>query len=222
MTNNMLDTFLTNIRRKDKQIMPGQMIRNTIAVFLLGIILGVFSKYLDYHQAELPYFIMLVDETLDLHNFLGRFPLWIFIAVCISVYSNSPIRAAIHVFVFFVGMVASYYMYSTFIAGFFPKSYAMIWAGFTIVSPFLAFICWYAKGTGKISLILASMICSVLFNMTFAYGWIYFDIYSILELIIFVCGLMVLRRRTRKENVIMIVLGLIIALILHNVFPFVL
>ena len=28
----------------------------------------------------------------------------------------------------------------------FSQSYAMIWFGFTAVSPLLAFVCWYAKG----------------------------------------------------------------------------
>ena len=69
--------------------------------------------------------------------------------MCISVFSSTPKRAAVDVFAFFAGMVSAYYMYSEFIAGFFPLHYAMIWAALTAVSPFLAYICWYAKGTGR-------------------------------------------------------------------------
>ena len=101
---------------------------------------------MDFRQAELPGMIMAIDGALDIHNFLGRFAIWVLIALCISIYSNSAIRASINVFVFFVGMVASYYLYSNYIAGFFPRSYAMIWFGFTDVSSLLAFVCWYARG----------------------------------------------------------------------------
>ena len=71
---------------------------------------------------------------------LDVFAIWVLIALCISIYSNSAIRASINVFAFFIGMVASYYLYSNYIAGFFPRSYAVIWFGFTAVSPLLSFL----------------------------------------------------------------------------------
>lgn len=212
-------SFLENIRSSNKRILLGRMIVNTIVVFLLGIALGIFSKYLDYQQGHLPSFLMSLDETFDLHNFFGRFFVWIVIAVCISVYSNSSIRAAINVFAFFVGMVSSYYWYSKFVAGFLPISYAMIWVGFTIISPLFAFVCWYAKGTSHISLILSSLICAVFFNMTFSYSWSYFDIGSILEVAVCVCALVILKRSTIKDTCIMIVPGVIAAPIIKLILP---
>lgn len=140
---------LKDIRIAETPISNNRKIINTLAVFLLGIILGTFSKYLDFRQSELPSVLMAIDELLDLHNFLGRFAIWVLIAMFISIYSNSALRAGINVFMFFVGMVSSYYLYSNFIAGFFPRSYAMIWIGFTVVSPLLAFVCWYAGGKSK-------------------------------------------------------------------------
>lgn len=54
-------------------------------------------------------------------------------------------------------------------------------------------LCWYAKGRGKVSLILAAGIISVLFNMTFVYRLpSYINIRSALELLIFICGCVVL------------------------------
>ena len=212
--------FLESIRSSDKRIPPGKMVFNTIAVLLLGVVLGVFSKYLDYHQGDLPHLLMLIDETLDLHNFLGRFPFWVVMAVCLSVGSNSAPRAAVNVFAFFVGMVSSYYGYSYWIAGFFPRSYAMIWAAFTIISPLLAFICWYAKGKGALSLVLSAVIIAALFNMTFSYGWGYFDLRSVLELLALLCGLVVLKRSTIIGTVVMAVLGAGIAPIVNAVLPY--
>lgn len=192
-------------------------ILHSIVVLFFGIVLGTVSKFLDTTPSnELPFII----ERLDVRNFLGRFAIWILIAVCISIYSNSSIRAAVNVFTFFLGMVTSYYLYSTFIAGFFPRSYAMIWFGLTAISPLLAFVCWYAKGKSKISLAISSLIIAVLFNMTFSYGWIYFGIYSSLELIVFICGLIILRRSTIKETIVTTAIGVIAAMILNMILPF--
>lgn len=212
-----MSDILNNIRCADKKISIHRQIADTIGIMLLGVVLGIFSKYLDCTASnDLP----VVMEYLDIRNFLGRFAVWIWIAVCISVYSISPKRAGINVFLFFGGMVASYYLYSTFVAGFFPKTYAMIWFGFTVVSPVLAFICWYAGGESKVSLILSTGITAVLFNMTFVYGWGYFDIRSPLELVVFVCGLVAVKRKTMKETIIMIAAGVILAFILNTIVPF--
>lgn len=209
--------FLNRIRCANKQISMSKKILHSIVVLFFGIVLGTVSKFLDTTPSnELPFII----ERLDVRNFLGRFAIWILIAVCISIYSNSSIRAAVNVFTFFLGMVTSYYLYSKFIAGFFPRSYAMIWFGLTAISPLLAFVCWYAKGKSKISLAISSLIIAVLFNMTFSYGWIYFDIYSSLELIVFICGLIILRRSTIKETIVTTAIGVIAAMILNMILPF--
>lgn len=72
-------------------------------VMVFGIILGCLSKYLDCTPSNhLPYII----NRLDIRNFLGRFAVWIFIAVCISVYSRSALRAAVNVFVFLLEWLA--------------------------------------------------------------------------------------------------------------------
>lgn len=212
----MLD-FLNNIRCAEKKISMTRQTINTAAVALLGIALGAFSKFLDTVPSNhLPALLQYLDVT----NFLGRFAIWVFIAVCISIYSLSSVRAAVNVFLFFAGMVLSYYLYSSFIAGFFPKSYAMIWIGFTVASPFLAFICWYAKGQGKISLILSAGIIAVLFNMSFAYGIGYFKSLSLLEALTFLGGCAVLKRQSVTGTAIMIAIGVAMAFVLNIVIPF--
>ena len=89
---------------------------------ILGILLGVFQKYLDISQAELPPILGTIDRLFDLHNFFGKFLPWIVAAVCLSVYSASPIRAGVNVFSFFTGMVSSYYLYSYYVGGFFQEA----------------------------------------------------------------------------------------------------
>ena len=212
--------ILNDIKNAENSISNNRKLINTMAILFLGIALGFFSKYLDFRQAELPGVLMAINGVLDISNFLGRFAIWVLIALCISIYSNSAIRASINVFVFFVGMVATYYLYSNYIAGFFPRSYAMIWVGFTAVSPLLAFVCWYAKGKSKLAFILSALILAVLFNMCFVYGVGYFSARSVLEVIVFIIGFIVLRRDTLKSSAIMGTISIVFAFLLNIVIPF--
>ena len=211
-----MEDFWKHVREKRNTALSRQMIGTTL-ILLSGVLLGVFSKFLDCTISNTLPSIM---EYLDVRNFLGRFAIWMLLGLCIAVYSPSPIRAAVNVFVFFSGMVASYYAYSKWIAGFFPQSYALIWAGFTAISPLLAWICWYAKGNGKLSLGISSSLIAVLFNASFVYGWLYFNMRSAPELITFLCGIAVLRRPSAKETILMTAMGLAAALLLHLVVPF--
>ena len=177
--------------------------------------MGLFSKALDESAFnELPFLM----QRLDITNFLGRFAIWIFIAVCISVYSNSAKRAALNTFLFFVGMVGSYYLYSAFIAGFFPKNYALIWCCFTAVSPLLAFFCWYAKGEGWIAIAISGVIIGTLFSQSiFLLQGI--RIAHVPELIVWLASLTVLRR-TLKEFVAEIILSIPIAVLIQLFLPY--
>ena len=212
--------LLNDIRNAENSISNNSKIINTIVVLFLGIALGTFSKYLDFRQAELPCVLMAIDEAFDIHNFLGRFAIWVLIALCISIYSNSAIRASVNVFAFFVGMVASYYLYSNYIAGFFPRSYAMIWFGFTAVSPLLAFVYWYARGKSKLAFILSALILAVLFNMCFVYGFGYFSARSVLEVIVFIIGFIVLKRNSLRSSALMGTISIVLAFLLNIIIPF--
>lgn len=212
-------SLLENVRTPEKRYSVKKQIAVTTGILLIGILLGTFSKFLDYRQAELPSFIRAVDSILDLHNFLGVFAPWIIIAVYISVKSDTPLRAGINVFIFFAGMVTSYYLYSNFVAGFFPRSYAIIWGALSLISPALAFICWYAKGNGWISLIISSGILAFIINSTLSYGMWYVDIPSLLHLVMLILGIVILRRSI-KETVCIIGISVPFAIILKMIIPF--
>ena len=116
----------------------------------------------------------------------------------------------------FAGMVSSYYWYSNFVAGFFPKSYALVWIAFTVASSFL---CWYAKGTGLVAFFLSPGVIVVLLNCAFSYGMFYIDISSGLELLMLAIGVIVLRR-SFKETIGMLGVGAVFAIIMRAVIPF--
>ena len=77
--------FLNDIRNAENPISNNRKLINTIAILFLGIALGTFSKYLDFRQTELPGVLMAINGVLDIGNFLGRFAIWILIALCISI-----------------------------------------------------------------------------------------------------------------------------------------
>lgn len=182
--------FLNNIRSAENPIPLNKQIINTICILFIGIILGIFSKFLDTMPTnELPF----IFEFLDMRNFLGRFAM---------------------------GMVTSYYLYSKFVAGFFSRSYAMIWVTFTVISPILAFICWYARGKSKLAFMLSATILAVLFNTTFVHVGSYFEMRSILELITFLFAVVFLKRKAIKDTMIMLALSVGIAFVLDFVVPF--
>jgi hypothetical protein len=211
--------FLDKIRTPQKSANIKKQSMVTIGILLFGICMGVFSKFLDYRHAELPVLLQVIDKKFDFHNFLGGFAPWIVIAVCISVYSHTPVRAAINVFSFFSGFVGSYYVYCNFVAGFFPRSYVFIWIAFTILSPFLAFLSWYAKGTGRVAIVLSAGIISVLLNTAFSYGIFYIDIRSWLNLLMLLFGVFILHK-TMKETMGMMGIAVVLAIMIEMVIPF--
>ncbi len=207
----MLDTIRTP--NKGGSVAVKAVVSLMILVF--GILLGVCAKALDETEVnELPALL----QRIDVGNFLSRFAIWIFFGVCLAVYSRTPGRAALNVFLFFLGMVGSYYLYSALVAGFFPRSYALIWFGITAVSPLLAFVCWYAKGEGGIAVALSGIILGVLFSQAV----LLFQGVRIThapEVLVWLASLWVLRRKP-KAFAGEIVLSIVIALVWQSIMPY--
>lgn len=181
-------------------------------MLVFGFCAGVFAKYLDYRQAELPYLLQKAEDFLDIHNFLGGFAPWIVIGVCIAIYSRTPGKAAVHSFAFFAGMISGYYLYCYYVAGFYPKSYAAIWIGVAIVSPVLAYVCWYARKEGFVWMALSGGILSTLISTAFSFGFFYITLVSWKNVVMLIIGILVLRRKG-KETVGMLGIGLILAIL---------
>ena len=68
----------------------------------------------------------------------------------------------------------------------------LIWYGITLISPFMAFVCWYAKGNGIIAFIIKVSIITVMILCSFAIGMWYFDFISVIDTIFFIIILVVL------------------------------
>ena len=205
--------FLEKIRIPDKNLKLSRKIINTSLIFLLGIILGIFSKWLDNLSINDTVWWQHILGVLDLGNVFSELGIWIFIAITISVFSKTPLRASLNVFLLFIGMTVSYHLYTIYVSGFNPKSYMMIWYTITLISTILAFICWYAKSKNKISLMISSLILTVMFILSFSIGMWYFYFKSIIDTILFIGAILVLYVSPKNS-----VYNLLIALLLAFVF----
>ena len=205
--------ILTKIREQDKTLVFSKKVINTFIVLVFGIVLGIFSKWLD--NTPLNDSIMwkrFLLGYLDLGNVFSMIGIWLLIALCISIYSATPLRASINVFIFFLGMNISYHIYTIIFAGFNPMNYMMIWYFLTLFSPILAFICWYSKGAGIIPVIINTCIIAIMILCCFGIGMWYFDFTSIINTIIFIITLIILYN-TPQKSIITLIGCLVIAFV---------
>ncbi len=204
--------WLDNIRKPNKDMQTKNKIINTSLIMLLGILLGIFSKWLDNLGINDAIWWQHILGILDLRNVFSDIGIWLFLAITISVFSKTPLRASLNVFLFFVGMTVSYHLYTIIFSGFNPKSYMMIWYGITAITPILAFICWYAKGNNKISIILSSLILAVMLIASFSVGILYFYFKSIIDTLLFL-GTMIVLYAKPKNSIYSLLFAVLLVLV---------
>ncbi len=206
--------FLEQVRTPKKNLTTVNKMINSTIIFLLGIVLGIFSKYLDNLALDDSIWWQHILAVLDLSNVFSLLGVWILIAVCISIFSNSSLRASINVFIFFLGMCISYHIYTIVFAGFNPMNYMLIWYGITLISPFMAFICWYAKGNGIVASTIQILIITVMVLCCFGIGMWYFDFISIIDTIFFITVLVVLYD-TPKKSIYCLICSVVLAYLIR-------
>ena len=189
------------------------------AFFALGIVLGIISKWMDNLALDSAVRWHRWIDVLDLGNFFSDIAVWLFLALIIAAFSPSALRAALNVLLFFAGMCVAYHVYTVAFSGFDPLSYMMIWYGITLFSPILAVLCWYAKGTGAISIILDIGIIAVFFLACFSIGFFYIDLRGVLYLLVF-CGATAVLFRDFKQFMIALLIGIGLAFLLNPIWPY--
>ncbi len=76
------------------------------------------------------------------------------------------------------------------------------------------------RGKSKLAFILSALILSVLFNMCFIYGFGYFSAWSVLEVIVFIIGFIVLKRDTLRSSAIMGAISIVLVFLFNIVISF--
>jgi len=155
-------------------------ILHALLSFAFGIAMGFLAKYIE----DIPHFVGQTGDSLNvLSIIMSRIGIWVLIATVISAWSRTPEAGALHVFVFFAGMLITYYIYSMVIFHFFPTYYFLRWGSIALVAPIAAFIVWYSKGEGWIASFCAALPIGLLLASGYGfYGsffiWQGFDLFS--------------------------------------------
>lgn len=159
--------IFANIRRS-KRISLWKKLINPILMLLLGLMTGVVIMLLDLF-------------TTNLGNVFSELTVWIMIGVCISIFSASPWRAGINLFVYSIGMLTTYYITAELLGTVWGKSFAYVWAAFALILPILAFVTWYAKGRGFIAGVLRiGIIAVMLISANTFSGFRFYDVVIII------------------------------------------
>ena len=184
-------------------------------IIVLGFILGVIQKWIDGTPAN---FFPLIIQQLDIGNYFGRLAIWILLAAIISVYSKSPLISSVNTFSFFISMLAGYYIYCNYVSGFLPKAYMLMWIGISFVTPFMAYICWYAKGQGLAAVVISSAIIGTLFAQAFSLTQGFY-VYNVMEVATWIVGIIILFRKSKKEFALELILSFPIAFLYQLFIP---
>lgn len=187
-------------------------------VLLLGLALGVFAKWLDNLAPDSTIGWHRLLEALDLRNVFSGFAVWLVLALAVAVFSRSPARAALHTFLFFLGMCASYHLYTVLFSGFNPRRYMMIWYALTALSPLLGALCWFGKGKTLPSILIDACILAVLAGFCFSIGWVYFAWNGAVNALLFAAGAAVLFS-SPGQTLAALLLGLALAFLICPAVP---
>ena len=209
---------LAKIRKPKAITSKSKSIRNSVLIFVLGVVLGIIAKFLDNLALDSTIWWHNIVESLNLGVVLSEFAIWLLMALIISVFSYTPLKAAVNTFLFFAGMCVAYHVYTLIFSGFDPTGYMMIWYAITIVSPVLAVICWYGKGKGVVSIVIDCLILAVMAACCFSVGMFYFYPNGLLNALMFVASVIVLYS-SPKQIGIAVVVGIILSMFIRPYLP---
>ena len=183
----------------------------------MGLVLGLLAKWLDTipHDGSLK--SLLLAQT---GQFLSRLGAWAFLALLIAVFSAGPLRASLNVSGFFAGMLLGYYWYTTVLFGFFPRRYATVWIIIAAAASALAWLIWYARGSGWFPAFISAIIIGFFITQAFSFGMWYVDLREFPELFLLFASSAVLYRKP-KQFLYAVLGGVLFAPVLSALFPYV-
>ena len=199
--------------REYSKIKTSKAIVDTSLVVFIGLLLGIFSKWLDTLGVDTSTWYGKILEVTNLNNIFSSIEIWILLGLVISIFSSSPFRAGLNTCLFFLAMCFSYHMTSIFLAGFNPSDYMIKWYMISIACLVIGFASWYAYGKDIIAIILSSIIIVFSLTVCFSIGLWYFYIIDIFKTLIFI-GILIILHTNIKKSVCSLLVGVILAYII--------
>ena len=75
---------------------------------------------------------------------ISNIGIWVFVPALIAVYSPEAVRAAVHVFLYFIGVIAAYYTHLFALGGRVDMGQVVYWIIFAAIGALIGFIDWHA------------------------------------------------------------------------------
>ena len=75
---------------------------------------------------------------------ISNIGIWVFVSALIAVYSPEAVRAAVHVFLYFIGGIAAYYTHLFALGGRVDMGQVVYWIIFAAIGALIGFIDWHA------------------------------------------------------------------------------
>ena len=125
-----------------------KVLLNPLAMFIIGLCAGILSQLLDIY-------------TQNLGEIFSQMAVWIFFGTLISIYSNTPKKAAANTLAFCLGMLITYYAVAALSHGVYGIAFIIGWTIFALCSPVMAYFAWMTKQKGVFSKIISIGIVAV-------------------------------------------------------------
>ena len=126
-----------------------------LAMVIIGLCAGVLSRLLDIY-------------TQNLGEIFSQMAVWILFGTLISIYSNTPKKAAENILTFCLGMLIAYYAAAALSHGVYGTAFIIGWTVFALCAPVMAYVTWMTKQKGllpkiiSIGIVAVSVLSSVL------------------------------------------------------------
>ncbi len=145
-----------------------------------GLLSGIAIKFLDIY-------------TTNLGNIFSQMSVWIFLCTILAIYSSTPKRAAINVFLFCFGMVSTYYLTAKLTKSVYSSLFLYGWMIFNLFTPFMAFGTWYTLEKGIVSKLI--ILCIIL--ILFVTAYVLFDKIRISDIVFAILTYIVIIKRQK-------------------------
>jgi hypothetical protein len=111
-----------------------------------------------------------IPEASDFGNYFG---LWVMLVTIIAAWSHSWQRAVLHAVIFLLAMVASYYVSTMLLFGYFLTRLFLAWTAVALfLAPAFSALVWHARGTGWLSALGAALPIGLLLSEAYSLRWV--------------------------------------------------
>lgn len=108
--------------------------KNDIIFILFSLVLGLLMGWLAR------------DLTTGIpHAVIVNIGIWVFVSSLLSVYSPGASRAAVHVFIFFAGVIGAYYLHCVLLGETVSLKHLAYWLIFAVIGALIGFLVWHSQ-----------------------------------------------------------------------------